>query len=290
MASLREIKDRIGSVKATLKITSAMKLVSSAKLHKSQRAIEAMRPYEQALGEILSVVRTARDLKNPAGAAIIRVHGDPNAAPGKTAVVAISSNSSLCGAFNANIAKLTLDTVRKSETETVVFPIGRKVADVIKRTGLKFEGEYSDLVMHPSYSKTAELACALVERYRLREFDSVLLVYNKFISTSVQQPTVEQYLPSTSYIDTHAPDAEEYIFEPDAAETASDMLSQFMCIKLHAAVLDSVAAEQAARTIAMQTASDNGERLLSDLTLEYNKGRQQKITSEILDLTGASVQ
>jgi len=144
--------------------------------------------------------------------------------------------------------------------------------------------------MHPSYSKTAELACALVERYRLREFDSVLLVYNKFISTSVQQPTVEQYLPSTSYIDTHAPDAEEYIFEPDAAETASDMLSQFMCIKLHAAVLDSVAAEQAARTIAMQTASDNGERLLSDLTLEYNKGRQQKITSEILDLTGASVQ
>jgi len=144
--------------------------------------------------------------------------------------------------------------------------------------------------MHPSYSKTAELACALVERYRLREFDSVLLVYNKFISTSVQQPTVEQYLPSTSYIDTHAPGAEEYIFEPDAAETASDMLSQFMCIKLHAAVLDSVAAEQAARTIAMQTASDNGERLLSDLTLEYNKGRQQKITSEILDLTGASVQ
>lgn len=290
MASLREIKDRIGSVKATLKITSAMKLVASAKLHKSQRAIEAMRPYEEAVGEILSVVRTARDMKNPAGVAIIRVPQVPNAAPGKTAVVAISSNSSLCGAFNANIVKLMLETVHKSETETVVFPIGRKVTDAVKRAGFVFEGEHSELVMHPSYAKSAELALSLVERYRLREFDSVVLVYNKFISTSLQQPTVEKYLPSTSYIKTDAPGAEEYIFEPDAAEIASDMLPQFMCLKLHAAILDSVAAEQAARTIAMQTASDNGERLLSDLTLEYNKGRQQKITSEILDLTGASTQ
>ncbi len=304
MASLREIKDRIGSVRSTLKITSAMKLVASAKLRKAQRAIEALRPYERTLAEILAAV-------GPVVASPQRADGNyfsgrfaekpisdpPSTTPahdapapkGKTAIVAIASNSSLCGGFNANAARLALETIRACEGDVEVYPLGRKMAEALKRAGHTADQDYNDLVGHPSYEKSAALARSLAERFQAGELSRVVLVYNRFRSASSQEPVAEEYLPFTAPVflsESEGP--EDYILEPDAEALVAQLLPQVMLLKFHAAVLDSAAAEQAARTLAMQTASDNAEDLLGELTLEYNKGRQQKITAEILDLLGGA--
>lgn len=297
MATLRETKDRIGSVRSTLKITSAMKLVASAKLRKAQRAIEGMRPYERTLVEILAAVGPVRSAAVADGLE-------------KTAIVAISSNSSLCGAFNSNVIKKALETVRGCEGEVEVIPVGRKMADALRRAGYTDAADFNDLIGHPSYEQSAALAHSLSERFLAGELSRVVLVYTRFISSARQEPVVEQYLPfnqidaapaagnyfsvpenpisAPSYAATGLDD--DYIIEPDAETLLASLLPQVMMLKFHAAVLDSAAAEHAARTIAMQTASDNAEELLGELTLEYNKGRQQKITAEILDLLGGTAQ
>ena len=316
MASLREIKDRIGSVRSTLKITSAMKLVASAKLRKAQRAIEALRPYERTLAEVLAAVgptgtpssrrpsslsaiaETGFGATNPAAAEPSTEgipagdnKGTPNRTP-KTAIVAIASNSSLCGGFNANAARLALETIRACENGVEVYPLGRKMAEALKRAGYSSDQDYNDLVGHPSYEKSAALARTLAERFQAGELSRVVLVYNRFRSASSQEPVAEDYLPFGGEILRCAQDdsgsAADYILEPDAEALVAQLLPQVMMLKFHAAVLDSAAAEQAARTLAMQTASDNAEDLLGELTLEYNKGRQQKITAEILDLLGGA--
>lgn len=280
MASLREIKDRIGSVKSTLKITSAMKLVASSKLRKAQKAIENLRPYEAALNEILSSLRHP-GFQKP----------EDSERKGKTALVAISSNSSLCGGFNANVIKKAQE-VANASPDTVVFCVGRKMSEAMRKAGFSTEGEWSDLIGKPAYDKSAALAGTLVKKFFDGEFGKVILVYNHFVSTSRQLAVAEEYLPfpvSDAEGDSEAGLPDEYIVEPSPKEVAETLLPQVLMMKFHAAVLDSAAAEHAARTVAMQTASDNAEELLGDLTLEYNKGRQQKITAEILDLLGGNV-
>ena len=286
MASLREIKDRIGSVRSTLKITSAMKLVASAKLRKAQRAIESLRPYERTLAEILAALPAGASSQRTAAPSTTLAHSAP------TAIVAIASNSSLCGGFNANAARLALETIRACENGVEVYPLGRKMAEALKRAGYSSDQDYNDLVGHPSYEKSAALARSLAERFQQGEIGRVVLVYNRFRSASSQEPVAEEYLPFTAPViqseNEGSPSAEEYILEPDAEALVAQLLPQVMLLKFHAAILDSAAAEQAARTLAMQTASDNAEDLLGELTLEYNKGRQQKITAEILDLLGGA--
>ena len=244
MASLREIKDRIGSVRSTLKITSAMKLVASAKLRKAQRAIESLRPYERTLAEILAAL--------PAGAPSTTPAHDAPAVKGKTAIVAIASNSSLCGGFNANAARLALETIRACENGVEVYPLGRKMAEALKRAGYSSDQDYNDLVGHPSYEKSAALARSLAERFQQGEIGRVVLVYNRFRSASSQEPVAEEYLPFTAPViqseNEGSPSAEEYILEPDAEALVAQLLPQVMLLKFHAAILDSAAAEQAART------------------------------------------
>ena len=332
MASLREIKDRIGSVRSTLKITSAMKLVSSAKLRKAQRAIEALRPYERTLAEIYAAVGSARPAAAPSPLSSdasltldpVRVNGSEGALPlpadrhsptpigeSPTAVVAIASNSSLCGGFNANVVRKALETIRGCEGPVEVYPLGRKMAEALRRAGYTAAEDYNDLVAHPSYDQSAALARRLAERFERGEISRVVLVYTSFVSASRQEPVAETYLPfdgipgqarddsnshSPALTNRHSPaptgesSVEDYLLEPDAAALSAQLLPQVMLLKFHAAILDSAAAEQAARTLAMQTATDNAEDLLGELTLEYNKGRQQKITAEILDLLGGSAQ
>ena len=287
MASLREIKDRIGSVRSTLKITSAMKLVASAKLRKAQRAIESLRPYERTLAEILAAVNGAGAAAAPAPLS------GPDAPVGKTAVVAIASNSSLCGGFNANVIRLALDTIHACDGGVEIYPLGRKMAEALKRAGYVADQDYNDLVGRPAYDKSAALARSLAERFQAGEISRVVLVYNRFLSASSQEPVAEQYLPfeAAPVILSESEEslsADDYILEPGAEALVAQLLPQVMLLKFHAAILDSAAAEQAARTLAMQTASDNAEDLLGELTLEYNKGRQQKITAEILDLLGGA--
>ena len=307
MASLREIKDRIGSVRSTLKITSAMKLVASAKLRKAQKAIEGMRPYERTLAEILAAVGSAGmpSSRRPSSLSAVAETGfgatNPAAAEpstegipaGKTAIVAIASNSSLCGGFNANVTRLALETIRACEGDVEVYPVGRKIAESLKRAGYSAAADCNDLIGHPAYEKSAALARSLAERFAAGELGRVVLVYNRFRSASSQEPVAEEYLPftpSSVALTDGSPAPDDYILEPDAEALVAQLLPQVMMLKFHAAILDSAAAEQAARTLAMQTATDNAEDLLGELTLEYNKGRQQKITAEILDLLGGAAE
>ena len=279
MPTLKEIKGRIASVKSTLKITSAMKLVSSAKLRKAQSAIESMRPYEQQLQRMLATVQGAAPFRTSA-----RKAEDKGATP-RRALVAIASNSSLCGGFNANIiAKLR--SLRQEGD--IVYSIGRKMADAMRKDGFPSPADYASLSDHPSYAGSAALAERLIEDFEAGRISSVQLVYNHFVSTARQTPVAEHFLPVTAPAVQADENAlpEDVIIEPSAGELLDVLLPKTLKLKLYAALLDSAAAEHAARTVAMQAATDNGNQLLDELTLQYNKGRQQKITNEILDLAG----
>lgn len=296
MASLKETKNHIASVKSTLKITSAMKMVASAKLHKAQQAIEAMRPYEAALHDILMQAGGSLEgYMRPAS----------QGSQGAVAVVLLSSSSSLCGGFNANVireARARIAALRAEGRQVGVYSVGRKAADAMRRDGYASPADYGHLVTAPSYDEVADLAQVLVSAYESGEYERVELIYNHFVSAASQKVTVETYLPfsmadtledsSTAADfpkDADSPaDAEEYIMEPDRASLLGDLIPKVIRLKLYTVVLDSVAAEHAARTVAMQTATDNGEEMLGDLTLQYNKDRQQKITFEILDLAAGA--
>ena len=292
MPSLKEIKGRIGSVKSTLKITSAMKLVASAKLRKAQLTIEGMRPYERKLQEMMERLVVQAGGAGTSEWSARPVVEDEEAAPvrQKVALVAFASNSSLCGAFNANAVRLALDTIRSyGDADITVYSIGRKMAESMRKAGYASPEDYQKLADKPSYAPAAELAESLMEAFHEGRLDRVDLVYNHFVSSGKQVPMRETLLPMGSVIPSEAKESEtDYILEPSAAELLADLLPKSLRLKFYTALLDSNASEHAARTVAMQTATDNGEDLLQELTLQYNKSRQQKITSEILDLAGGS--
>ena len=298
MPSLKEIKGRIGSVQSTLKITSAMKLVASAKLRKAQQTIEGMRPYERKLQGMLDhLVASGAKLS---GEYTRTPAAGPDAPGQRIALVAFASNSSLCGAFNANAVRLTLDTIRSyGDADVTVYSVGRKMADAMRKAGHPSPADYQKLADKPAYAPAAELAEKLMEDFLAGRLDRIDLVYNHFVSSGKQVPVRETLLPMTSVISSgdssvipsEAKESEvDYILEPSASALLADLLPKSLRLKFYTALLDSNASEHAARTVAMQTATDNGEDLLQELTLQYNKSRQQKITSEILDLAGGSQQ
>ena len=289
MASLKEIKGRISSVKSTLKITSAMKLVASAKLHKAQNAITNMLPYERKLREMLRLLLASASLEGGSSLA-------EESQTHTVALVAFSSNSSLCGGFNANVikeVKARIAEIEASGERVEVIGVGRKVAESLKKAGYPSADDWSGLVAHSSYAEADSLARMLQERFEAGAYSRVELIYNHFVSTATQTVTRDVYLPMTLDVRPDAMDElteDDIIIEPSPEEMLAEMLPRVRSLHLYTVVLDSVAAEHAARTVAMQTATDNGENILQELTLEYNKGRQQKITSEILDIVGGSMQ
>ena len=305
MPSLKEIKGRIASVSSTLKITSAMKMVASAKLHKAQAAIGNMLPYEQRLSRILADLLAVSE--QPAGAvqdvpsdehipkflAKKREHTDRTGGEiGRVAVVAWSSNSSLCGGFNAAVIRKTLAVVKKWEQDgakVTVFSVGRKMADAMRKAGYPSPADYTKLADTPSYEGAAALADTLIAAFDEGRFDRVELIYNHFHSTASQPTRHEVYLPFSVENTTDA-DPEDFLVEPSREELIAQLVPTFQRLRIYTTLLDANAAEHAARTVAMQTATDNGNNLLQELTLEYNKSRQQKITSEILDLVGGTLQ
>jgi F-type H+-transporting ATPase subunit gamma len=287
MPSLKEIKGRIGSVKSTLKITSAMKLVASAKLRKAQQTIEGMRPYERKLQGMLDhLVASGAKMS---GEYTRTPSTRENAPRQRVALVAFASNSSLCGAFNANAFRLATEAVRSyGDAEVTVYSIGRKMADAMRKCGHPSPEDYQKLADKPSYAPAAELAEKLMKDFREGRLDRVELVYNHFVSSGKQVPVRETLLPMGEISGVAKESEIEYILEPSASELLEDLLPKSLKLKFYTALLDSNASEHAARTVAMQTATDNGEDLLQEITLQYNKSRQQKITSEILDLAGGS--
>ena len=299
MPPLKEIKTRIGSVSGTLKITSAMKMVASAKLHRAQQAVQGMLPYQQTLYRMLSTVA--------AGSHVTVSSGSQDASGGeerpRIALIAVASNSSLCGGFNANVVRKVLDTLAEyhaagiPDEDITVFPIGRKMADAMRKTGRPAPdpdlfGNLLRLIEHPSFSPSAAFADQVIDLFREGRFSRVELIYNHFVSVASQTPVREGWLPFVPGVsDSASPDPDRlWLMEPSREELLEQLLPRLMRLKIYTILLDSAAAEHAARTVAMQTATDNGEDILEELTLEYNKGRQQKITSEILDLAGGAMQ
>ena len=310
MSSLKEIKSRIASVKNTLKITSAMKMVASAKLHKAQVAIGGKLPYEQKLHHILSGLLQDDDLHkamheelgfgNPDGHSAIALQDvGLDQIPTKDvypriAVVALSSNSALCGAFNANVIKKYQETISILEgqgyepSDIDVYVIGRKVADAVRKSGYAIKADLSELADKPSYDAAADLANDLVDSFTSGEVAQVVLVYSHFASPASQPVIRENYLPLPLHdYDEGAEEPIDYLLEPDPLTLVKHLLPQVLLLKLYTVLLDANAAEHAARTLAMQVASDNAQDLIADLTLAYNKGRQQEITAEILDLVSS---
>lgn len=334
MASLREIKGRIASVGSTLKITSAMKLVASAKLRKAQQAIGNMLPYENHLHRILLDLMSSgmsladrqsgsgRVLPRSAAAEYGLSQATESAASsallvtrpvGKVAIVAFSSNSSLCGAFNSNAIRETLSVINEyrsaglQDGDITVYSIGRKMQEAMKKAGFVSPADFTRMAEHPGYDAASTLAQELLDGFVEGRFDKVELVYNHFKSTSSQVVTRKTYLPldlsegpqtlnagkRPEVFEEEMPspkNPEDLIVEPSPEELIGILLPKVVRLRIFTTLLDSNAAEHAARTVAMQTATDNGNDLLQELTLEYNKSRQQKITSEILDIVGGSLQ
>ena len=286
MPSLKEIKGRIASVNSTLKITSAMKMVASAKLRKAQNAIGNMIPYHQRLGGILT------NLIGSEGAEGVYTKGKDEIK--NVALVCFSSNSSLCGGFNANVireASKVVDEYVSKGIGVTVYSVGRKMAEAMRKKGFPSPEDYSSMSASPNYADASLLGLELSDAFLLDKFDKVEFIYNHFNSTSSQPTVRETYLPLSVEVDEGAVNRDiKYIVEPDRQTQIDMLLPKVILLKIYTVLLDSSAAEHAARTVAMQIATDNGNDLLQELTLEYNKGRQQKITSEILDLEGGALE
>jgi F-type H+-transporting ATPase subunit gamma len=320
MPSLKEIKGRIASVNSTRKITSAMKMVASSKLHHAQVAIQNMLPYETLLEHILKSFLAAE--------AEAQTIYDQERPVKRIALVIFSSNSSLCGGFNANIIKLMQHTVdglaEKIGRDNIdIYPIGRKVAEKAQKLGYQVMGSYADMIDHPNVHQCIELAIELARRFEEGEIDKVELVYHHFKSAGSQILTTKTFLPidleselerdherdlTTNVVTKKAQDYlkknrrkrerqedeavplnDNFIVEPDMNTVLSQLMPKMAHLMLYTALLDSVASEHAARMVAMQTATDNADELLRQLNLQYNKSRQQAITSELLDIVGGSV-
>lgn len=291
MASLKEIKGRINSINGTLKITSAMKMVASSKLHKAQEAIENMLPYERRLHHMLTnFLSTELSVESP-----FIVNRDVT----KIAIVVFASNSSLCGGFNSNVIRHLQELLDKythdyGKDNILVYPVGRKVADAVKKLGFTPMGDYVHMSGKPNYKEAADLAAELMDRFVKGEIQKVDLLYNHFKSTSTQILTHETYLPIDLSKEESAEGSKggmeaDYIIEPSAQRVMQELLPKVLRMKIYTVLLDSNAAEHAARTMAMQIATDNANDLIQELTLLYNKSRQQAITNELLDIIGGTM-
>ena len=310
MSSLKEIKTRINSVRSTLKITSAMKMVAAAKLHKVQNIIGNKLPYEQQLRRTLTGMLEDDDLQRAIHdelglggpeKTMVRLHDvHMDEFPSKedvdrVALVLFSSSSSLCGAFNANVirefqlAHKALADRGYGPEDIDVYVIGRKIGEAAVRSGLTIKSDMSEMADNPRYEDAAELSQILVDEFVSGRVGQIILIYSHFATASSQPTLRENYLPLALHDLDVGAEPVDYILEPDPLSLARELLPMVLRLKLFTVLLDASAAEHAARTIAMQIASDNAKNLIAELTLAYNKGRQQEITAEILDLVGGTM-
>lgn len=283
MPSLREVKGRIASVESTKKITQARQMVSSAQLHRAQGILNNAMSYYQAMLKFMLDLAKSEDTYN---SPLTEEHSS-----GPIAVIIMSSNGGMISSFNTKMVK-ELDGIKKKyPNETILFyPIGKKIRDILVREGYKVEGDFDNLSDKANFSDIAQVATMFIEQYKLTNLKKVELVYYHFKNVAVQDITHEIFLPfvvpnskeeSTKYI-------EDYILEPSYDEIVEDLLPRLLRAKFYACIMDNRASEHAARTMAMQLASENADNLLDELRLTYNKVRQQNITSELLDIIGSS--
>jgi len=281
MANLKEIRNRISSVSSTMQITSAMKMVSAAKLKKAQDAITAMRPYANKLTELLQNLSATLDADSGSKYATQR---EVN----KVLIVAITSNRGLCGAFNSNIIKeassLANQTYANQEVSFVA--IGKKANDALSKIG-NVVSNNSDVFDELTFDNVAQIAQMLMDKFVEGEFDKIEIVYNKFKNAATQIVMTEQFLPIVP-MEGNSNANQDYIFEPSKVEIVETLIPKSLKTQLYKGIRDSFASEHGARMTAMHKATDNATELRDQLKLTYNKARQAAITNEILEIVGGA--
>ena len=287
MANLKEIRNRITSVSSTMQITSAMKMVSAAKLKRAQDAVTKMRPYAEKLHGILSNLSSSLDTSDNVYSAEREVKN--------VLLVVLSSNRGLCGGFNNYVIKEALRQARETykNKEVSVITIGKKATDTFKKSNFNIKGSklpkhLDELWGELNFGNVAPIAEKIMKAYTEKQIDKVVLVYNRFKNVATQIVTVEQFLPIVQSEKSDGVANLDYIFEPSKEEIVNELIPKSLKVQLYSALLDSFAGEHGARMTAMHKATDNAGALNKALKLEYNKARQAAITNEILEIVGGA--
>lgn len=280
MANLKEIRTRIVSVNSTMQITSAMKMVSAAKLKRAQDAITKMRPYAEKLQEILSNVSSAEANSDFSRSGEVK----------NTLIVAITSNRGLCGGFNNNIIKEAKLVAKHAAGDVKLLSLGKKANDVFKRTEMHTTEGFTEtpytIFDALTFGNVSELAETLMNQFKSGKYDKIVLIYNKFKNAAVQTVETEQFLPVIA--SASAEGNSDYIFEPEKEQILNELIPRSLKVQLFKALLDSQAAEHGARMTAMHKATDNASEMVKELKLTYNKARQAAITGEILEIVAGA--
>ncbi|MBK7181724.1 MAG: ATP synthase F1 subunit gamma [Bacteroidetes bacterium] len=287
MANLKEVRNRIVSVSSTQQITSAMKMVSAAKLRRAQDAVTQMRPYASKLKEILENLSASLDSSEGVYSKQREVKN--------VLLIVITSNRGLCGGFNANIIKAANRLAREQYkgSKVSILTIGKKGGDFFKKTDYGIMGSdmprgLNELFDKLTFSNVAPVAEKVMEAFVNGQFDKVELIYNQFKNAAIQVTTVEQFLPVQAPAATKETKTADYIFEPNKQYIVEDLIPRSLKTQFFKALLDSLAAEHGARMTAMHKATDNAGALIKELKLSYNKARQAAITNEILEIVGGA--
>ena len=283
MPNLKEIKSRITSVKSTIQITSAMKMVSAAKLKKAQDAIIQLRPYSNKLTEIMSSVSSASEDSSQNKYSEVREVS-------KILLVPITSNRGLCGGFNANIIKKIIEIEKELDTksELTILSIGKKSSEFFKKNKYNVHSTHDDVFQDVNYEDVSKIAELILNDFANEKFDKVILVYNQFKNAATQIVMQEDFLPLNKTQSENSQEAVDYIYEPGKDEILNELIPKSLKTQLFKAILDSNASEHGARMTAMHKATDNATELKNELTLSYNKARQAAITGEILEIVGGA--
>lgn len=282
MPNLKEIRNRITSVGSTMQITSAMKMVSAAKLKRAQDAITQMRPYSVKLQEILGNLSATLDMSENAYSEVRTTN--------RTLVIGITSNRGLCGGFNNNVIK-QVNALITQDSSIKVLCLGKKIKDVIKKTPNYYINDtiqpVEDIYANLAFENVALIGNSIMESFVKKEFDKVIMINNRFVNAATQVVEAAQLLPIVPKV-SEGSSTGDYIFEPSKTEIVDDLIPKSLKIQLFKSILDSYAAEHGARMTAMHKATDNAKELQKGLKLSYNKARQAAITNEILEIVGGA--
>ncbi|MFQ5960413.1 MAG: ATP synthase F1 subunit gamma [Candidatus Methylomirabilales bacterium] len=284
MATLRDIRRRINSVKSTQQITKAMKMVAAAKLRRAQQRVVESRPYAYKLQEVIGSLA----LRTPPEDHPLLTHRET----GQKALVVVAADKGLCGAFNANILRKAFEYLQQAgeaEVHITLLVVGRKARDFFRRRHVERQGEWIHIFDHLAYSHAAEIGSQLSRGYINNELDEAHLLYNEFKSAGVQRPVMEQLLPIAP-LAVEAEDLQpvEFAFEPSPGAILGELLPRHVEVQVYRALLESAAAEQGARMTAMEAATKSASDMIERLTLVFNKARQERITKELMDIVGGA--
>ncbi len=281
MANIRLIRRRIRGVQSTAKITRAMEMIATSKMRRAQEAGIAGRPYDQKIRQVIA------DLAS--------IHQSGETHPllrkrpvNKIAIVHISPDRGLCGGLNANLNRKTAGFIIGQKTSVTLVGVGRKGIDFMRRYGREMRAEFTQLGDRPSLLDTLAISRVIIDDYKSGYVDEVYVVYTRFVSTMVQTPVMEKLLPIEPPVSEKTQSTADFDYEPDSESVLGALLPRFVEMEIYHAILESIASEQSARMVAMRSATDNAAELIQDLTLMYNKARQEAITTELLDISGGA--